>query len=244
MPYILSPLISENMTGLWLEGTPYERDSIYSMSENEPPINYDLHSFKPHSLTHVETPAHTQASGHRLGHYYNNRPDIFFGDCVVVKLKGSHWNKISTNENIYHWEVSLEQLKQGIYDAANSDSIPDRILLTAETAPILSNGFHDPDYVLTLSQEAANFLVNSESFKLYGTSWKSTDFQPKSRERPIHNTLFQKALIFELLILSNVPQGKYFLSAFPIPVKEASEALVCPVLFTAEELETQISHLK
>ncbi len=59
---------------------------------------------------------------------------------------------------------------------------------------------------------------------------------PGSKQRPIHNTLFQKAVILECLDLAQVPEGRYFMSAFPIPLEGASEAPVCPVLFTANDL--------
>src|SRR5690606_38202472 len=98
------------------------------------------------------------------------------------------------------------------------------------------NSFHDPNFVLTLSLEAANWLTSSTDFNLYGTSWKSSDYKPGSAERPIHNKLFEKCIILECLELSSVPEGEYFLVTFPLYIKGASESLVPPTLFTYDEL--------
>lgn len=95
---------------------------------------------------------------------------------------------------------------------------------------------HDPQFALTLSAEAAEWLASNPKFSAYGTSWKSTDFQPVSRERPIHKIFLKSAIIYECLELTGVPDGEYFLSAFPLPLKGATESLVCPVLFTFDEI--------
>jgi kynurenine formamidase len=86
-----------------------------------------------------------------------------------------------------------------------------------------------------LSQSAAELLVDN-NIKLYGTSWKSSDFLPGSKERPIHNTLFKTALIMECLDLKDVPAGVYFMNAFPIALENSSESPVCPILYTKEEI--------
>jgi arylformamidase len=67
-------------------------------------------------------------------------------------------------------------------------------------------------------------------------TWKSSDYKPGSAERPIHKTLFKKAVILECLNLSEVPEGMYFLNAFPLRIEGASESPACPVLFTKNEL--------
>jgi arylformamidase len=79
-------------------------------------------------------------------------------------------------------------------------------------------------------------LISKEGFKLFGTSWKSSDYAPGSLDRPIHKTLFKKAIILENLKLDHVPEGIYFMNAFPLPLKGSSEAPVVPVLYRKEEL--------
>lgn len=234
MPYILSPVIKESTPALWFEEVAYKKENIYSISRSDgPPVNYDSHTLNPHSITHVEAPAHTIENGKTIDGLFKSSLESFFGEVLVVKLKGSGWKK---KNDVFVWEVTLNELKDGILQAQRSEQIPRKIIISVDQMPTLENGMHDPNYVLILSQESADYLVSNKDFNLYGTSWKSSDYNPGSRERPIHNTLFQKAAIFECLDLNSVPEGKYFFSGFPIPLEGASESPVCPVLFTKEEL--------
>ena len=234
MPYILSPMIGLKSPGMWSEGDAYEKKSIYSIQDGKlPPVNYDEHIIRSHSLTHLETPAHTNADGKRLDYFYDNKKDLFFGKTLVLRLTGNNFKDVGNG--IHHWVVTVQEIQDRIV-YLNLKSIPSKILITVENCPLNAQGYHDPNYVLTLSQESADFLVRDEHFHLYGTSWKSSDFKPGSSERPIHNTIFKKALILENLKLDSVPEGIYFMSAFPIPFIHASESPVVPVLFTKEEL--------
>jgi arylformamidase len=89
MPYILSPMISINSPGMWLEGPAYEKESIYSIEPGKmPPVNYDKHIICSHSLTHLETPAHTMRDGKHLDVFYQENVNHFFGKTVVIKLQG------------------------------------------------------------------------------------------------------------------------------------------------------------
>ncbi|EQC49395.1 hypothetical protein M899_1654 [Bacteriovorax sp. BSW11_IV] len=237
MPYILSPIITEQTPALWNEGSAYKKVNIYSMDvEEHPPVNYDSHILNPHSLAHAEFEAHTKKNGRTLDHYLENSPEVFYGKALVAKLKGRHWQKSDDVQGVVIWEVSLEQLKEALSQAQGHEQVPEKLLLTVADMPTTPMGTHDPNYVLILSQKAADYLIGNEKFNLYGTSWKSSDFAPKSKDRPIHNTLFQKAIILECLNLNGVPEGEYFLSAFPLALKGASESPVCPVLFTKEEM--------
>lgn len=237
MPYILSPIITEKMPGLWNEGSAYFKENIYSIDkEDHPPVNYDSHTLRPHSLPHAEFEAHTKKNGKTLEHYLKNSPEVFYGKVLVAKLKGNKWLRSEDVQNVFVWEISLEQLKESLISAQGHEEVPEKLLLTVADMPMIMNGTHDPNYVLILSQKAADYLITNESFNLYGTSWKSSDFAPKSKERPIHNTLFKKAIILECLDLNKVPAGEYFLNAFPLALDGASESPVCPVLFTKEEM--------
>lgn len=235
MPYVLSPKITQSSAAMWGEAVPYERREIYSIQPGKlPPVNYDEHILRPHSLTHFEAAAHTQENGHRLDHYYQDLSN-FFGKCLVIKLPG---NKYEPKGNgIFHWVVTPQELYERLKVLGVGGEVS-KVLVSTEFYPVNENGYHDPNYVLTLSQEAADFLVSLKGFHLYGTSWKSSDFNSGRSERPIHNTLFSKAGILENLDLKIVPEGWYFLTAFPLPLENASESPVVPVLFTKEELLT------
>lgn len=236
MPYILSPIIKINSPGMWSEGQSYEKNSIYKIEEGKlPPVNYDEHIIRPHSLTHLETPAHTIKHGKRLEKYFHDSSslDHFFGETVVLKLKGDHYKGIEKGQ--YHWIVTKEQIQE-LLVAMKLKSKPKKILITTEKYFENSEGYHDPNYVLTLSLEAAQYLTQELNINLFGISWKSSDYSPGSSERPIHNQIFSSALILENLKLNHVPEGVYFLTAFPILLADASESPVTPVLFRYDEL--------
>lgn len=238
MPHILSPKIIHGSSAMWMEGPAYEKKMIYSIASGKlPPVNYDEHTLRPHSLTHFETPAHTIAGGKRLDSFYKDLNN-FFGQTLVIKLQGNKYE--SKGNGVYHWVISKEEIEEKV---KAQKAVPIKILISTDFYPLNSHGYHDPNYVLTLSQEAADYLISLDGFHLYGTSWKSSDFNPGRPERPIHNTLFKKAGILENLDLKNVPEGIYFIAAFPLPLGEASESPVVPVLFTKEELANYISTL-
>jgi kynurenine formamidase len=217
-------MISEELEPLWLEKSAYSRENIYSItSESLPPVHYDSHTLNPHSITHIESPKHTQLNGKSIDWYFENSPCHFYGKCEVVKLDGDFYQEKS--KGIFHWEVTLEQLLKAL-----NDKRPQKLLLTSHNYPVNSNGFHNPNYVLTLSLEAADFLTKIDGFNLYGTTWKSSDFNPGSIDRPIHDKLFEKALIMECLNLNHVPCGEYDLTAFPLNIKGASESPVTATL--------------
>lgn len=233
MPYILSPKITTRSSAMWGEQSAYEKKKLYSIDSGKlPPVNYDEHILRPHSLTHFETPAHTLIDGKRLDYFYQH-PEYFYGKTVVLKLRGNKYE--SKGNGIFHWVISVDEIKQRL-QALSIGIAPAKILITTEFYPLNDDGYHDPDYVLTLSQEAADFLISLSGFHLYGTSWKSSDYNPGKSDRPIHNTLFKKAGILENLDLKNVPEGIYFMTAFPLPLEDASESPVVPVLFTKDEL--------
>lgn len=234
MPHVLSPLISTDAPGMWFEGPAYSKKNIYSLEPGkQPPVNYDEHTLRPHSLTHLETPAHTQKNGNRLDFYYEKHVNFFFGKTLVLRLRGNNYQALGNN--IFHWVISLKELKESLAEFSTKN-FPEKILITTEFYQQNNDGYHDPNYVLTLSQEAADYLISHQEFHLFGTSWKSSDYNPGKAERPIHNTLFKNGVILENLQLKDVPQGFYFMSAFPIPLKDASESPVVPILYAHHEI--------
>jgi arylformamidase len=114
-------------------------------------------------------------------------------------------------------------------------NIPDRLLITTDFYPKNEYGFHDPNYILTLSEDSARWLADG-GLKLYGTSWKSSDYQPGSMKRPIHNILFESAIILECLDLSVVPEGDYYIFCNPVNIEGSSEVPVNPLLLSKDEL--------
>ena len=237
MPYILSPPIVIDSEVMWFEGPVYEKETIYKIEDGKlPPVNYDVHKIKSHSLTHAEGSLHVVKNGKSIDTYFENS-SYFYGKCIVVKLKGDGYKLVNKEKKIYHWKVTREELREAVCRATRNEECFEKVLLSTEIYPISSNGYHDPSYVLTLSEEAAEYLVENSKFNLFGTSWKSSDYVPASPERPIHKKLFSKAIIFELLDLKNVPEGEYFFVGFPLRIQGSSESPVTPVLFKEDELK-------
>jgi arylformamidase len=235
MPYLLTPKIKKEMPGLWGESNPYTSSPIFEIKENAlPPVNYNAVNLKSHSLTHIESELHVVKNGKTIDDYFNNLT-FFYGPTVVVKIKNPNYQR-TTHDNIFHFEVNEEILSENINRVLKGRNFPGKILLTTDNYPENEFNFHDPNFVLTISPDAAEYLNSFENFNLYGTSWKSSDYNPGSTDRPIHKLLFKKAIILELLSLNQVPEGIYFLSSPPIYLEGASESPVSPMLFTNEEL--------
>lgn len=233
MPYQITPKISVNSPGEWFEGDAYSVENIYRIEEGKmPPVHYDSHTLKPHSLTHIETPKHTQLKGPDITSYLQKDPYYFYGPCLVIKFQNEGW--VDKDNKIKHKVISKDELEAKLNEFGPDR--PDKILISVEGVPENINGYHDPSWVLTLSIEAATYLTSIDGFNLFGTSWKSSDYNPGGRERPVHNELFKKALILENINLNKVPEGAYFLSAFPLPLEGASESPVNAVLFEPGEL--------
>lgn len=241
MPHVLSGIIRHSLEGLWREGAPYSSRLIYDMGARDPqspPVRYSEHALKPHSLCHMDAPAHIIPGGRTVDSYFEEGMLApFFGRAVVVRLKPDRWTPVSGAPGQAVWRVTESELREAVRRASGSALPPEKLLLTADAVPEDARGAHHPDHALVLEKAAAEWLAAAPNFNAYGTSWKSTDFEPGSRERPIHETLFRRAVIYECLDLRRVPEGVYFLSAFPLPLEGASESPVCPVLFTKAELD-------
>ena len=237
MPIVLSPVLNKNIKGVWGEGDPYNKQVIYDMSEDGPPVNYSSYEFKPHSLPHIESAAHTQKDARTLDSYFQNKEySLFYGNVLVLKFEANHMKPCQHNPKVQIKEITLSELQEKIKEVSGELQIPDKIIIG------FKGKARSYDNVLLLSHEAASWLVDSDNFNLYGTSWKSSDYMPGSRQRPIHNKIFEKALIMECLDISEAQEGEYFLNAFPIPCEGASESVVCPVLFEKPRSTKKLKH--
>ncbi|WP_295680719.1 cyclase family protein [uncultured Nevskia sp.] len=240
MPYVLSPLIRPDAPGLWAEGAPYSVEPIYDLcNPSHPPVRYDAHRLAPHSLPHVDAPSHILEDGADVGSYFTPaRLGNLYGPVLLLKLQSPVWQDLAGGR---HCLVDAAQLRAEIRRATGSEVAPDKLILSLADLPMTAHGQHDPACALTLAEDAADWLLANPRFDAYLTSWKSTDFQPGSRARPIHRKLLPHAAVFECLDVAAVPEGLYFLSAFPLPLAGASEAPVCPVLFTFDELAAALA---
>jgi kynurenine formamidase len=237
MIYVIGNKINIRVEGLWNEGQPYSRRTIYKIEKDKlPPVNYDEHIFKPHSLTHVESPLHTNEEGKDLCSYIMEHPEYFFGEVVVLKFENDY-EKVSENPLLYKKVVNLNELTEKLRIICK-DRIPSKVLMTTKDYPTNAEGYHRDNYVFVLSESAADYLVNIPGFHLFGTTWKSTDYQPGKSIRPIHNIIFQRGIIFELLNLANVPEGVYYFSGMPLFIEDAVESPVTPLLIDKRYFNT------
>ena len=113
MPYVLSPLINVESPGMWHEGNAYEAESIYSIDRSPPPVNYDKHILKPHSLTHLETPAHTKNDGSRFDYYYHNHLNFFYESTLVLRPEENYYKPLKSSK-IYQWQIYKDQTQNRI----------------------------------------------------------------------------------------------------------------------------------
>ena len=194
MIYIIGNKIKSDDSGFWGEGEPYSVENIYSIELDKiPPVNYDVHTFKPHSLTHCESAKHTSNSGKTLDKILSLNPECFVGDCLVIKFKPFY---IQISEKLFIHKVTKKELSDRIASLCQLRAIPSKIIITTSNYPTTINGYHDPNYILVLDTEAANYLICLNNFNMFGTTWKSADYNPGHRERPIHDIIFQKAVIY------------------------------------------------
>lgn len=238
MIYVIGNKICLGTTGLWNEGSPYSKRQIYSkVPGGLPPVNYDEHTLKPHSLTHAESPLHTNNNGKPLHEFIQNHPEYFFGEALVLKF-ANDFIKVDSQSSTYIKIITRSEIEDKIDLLCSGRIIPPKILITTIDCPRNEFGYHDENYIMVLDIEAAKFLVGLDGFHLFGTTWKSTDYQPSSSARPIHDMIFSKAVIFELLELSQVAEGFYYFSGMPLYIENSNESPVTPILIDKSFFET------
>lgn len=228
MPHLLSPPIRPGRDGVWGEGAAYEVRNLWRVQDpGPPPVHYDQHLLRPHSITHAESPGHVVAGGAGLDPYFA-RPEHLWGVALVVRLAPRY-------EPVDGWlvhEVTADELAPHL---VGHDHVG-KVLVTTEDVPLDDDGHHALDHALVLSEPAARLLVDRPAFDLFGTSWRSVDHRPDSADRPVHRLLLERAVVLEYLDLVHVPAGRYLLVGFPVRLAGATEAPVTPVLFTHDEL--------
>jgi arylformamidase len=240
MPYFIGGNINSSIPGLWGEGNPYQASTIYDILSTDPklpPVNYQSHTIKPHSLTHVDAASHIIIGADAIDAYFHpDRSQCFYGETLVVKLEGAKWQDVPGDKNTKLWRITRDELESQVFKITGTRSPPTKIIVAPKEVATTKDGYHNPDFIFVLSVDAANWLVQNPNFNLFGTSWKSSDFEPGSRERPVHRILLQQALLLEYVVVSHVPAGKYFMIAVPLNLGGASESPVNPILFEAKEI--------
>lgn len=229
MPWVLSPPVTTDRSGVWGEGPSYEVDNLYRISDpGPPPVHYDQHLLRPHSITHAEAPAHVVAGGATLDDAFA-RVSPWWGPALVVRLP-ARTEGSGTGGTVR--VVGPDELASHL---VGHDHVA-KVLVTVEDHAVDDDGHHAVDDGFVLSPTAARLLADRPRFDLFGTSWRSSDHRPGTDERPVHRILFERAVVLEYLDLRDVPAGRHFLVAFPVRLAGATESPVTPVLFSAAEL--------
>jgi arylformamidase len=237
MPYFLAPPIEKTNPALWAEGSPYKSEIIYDLCSDDlqaPPVHYESHTLKPHSVCHFDAPAHIVRGDLKIEDLYREHSSFFYGPAVVAVFDQPKFIPHRTAPGVSHWEISLSDLKATLSQIDLKSPLTKLIL---SYSGISADFYQQTDKAITLSVEAATYLTDLPGFNLIITPWKSVDFQPQSRERPVHKIFFKSAGILECVNVEGIPSGEYFLAAAPIPLHGATESPVAPVLFTRGELQ-------
>ena len=244
MPYFLSQPIDSDTPGLWGEGNAYQSSVIYDIAAENPsapPVNYHAHTIKPHSVAHVDFDSHINKGGKPCDHYFQLNRDYFWGRVVVLRIPVTQWQPVNTLDGVRLWRVGRDEIIDSLKHLGLAASQPDKLFIVPDSVPSSARHAHDPNFVFVLTPDAANWLVENPRFAAFGTSWKSSDFEPGSRERPIHKILLRQAVLYECLNLSKVPAGEYFLSGAPLNLCGASESPVNPILYGFDELRATLA---
>ncbi|MFC1640865.1 cyclase family protein [Patescibacteria group bacterium] len=148
-----------------------------------------------HTGTHVDAQSHVRTGGQNI----ENIPlEKLVGPCRVLDVRGA-------NEAIRIADIEKYHIKRG-----------ERILFRTKNS---GRGFvkFKPKYIY-LDGDAADYLAKI-GIALVGIDALSIKKRGSDDTRPHDSLLFKKIVILEGLNLSQVPAGKYELTALPLPLK-------------------------
>jgi arylformamidase len=162
-----------------------------------------------HTGTHLDAPAHF----HQGGETIENIPiDVFVGPAQVLDLTGVEGE-----------EVTADDLRAAGFDGG------DRVLLkTRNSTGALRETTKTP--WVGIDAGAAELLVERE-VRLVGIDYLTIDSPAGEAEWPVHNILCPAGvIILEVIDLSEIPAGDYFLAALPVPLVGSEAAFGRAVL--------------
>lgn len=164
-----------------------------------------------HIGAHADSPLHYHKDGEGID---QRDPEIYFGWCEVIRLK----------------TAAPKGLRIGSAQFPNFQPSTPRVLVDTGSFPDPSQWrddflSFDPSWLAQLADH--NVL-------LVGIDTPSVD-PADSKKLESHQVLFDKNLaVLEGLVLSGVPEGKYFLSAVPLKIKDADASPVRALLFSED----------
>jgi len=182
-----------------------QAEKIFQLANGDR-YNFTKLSGTTHTGTHADMPAHfTQDCA-----TCDTIPlDHFYGEAKVLRINtASH----ITGENL------------AAYDIAPGDIV----LLSVGQSKYMHNATLKPDFI-ALTPCAADFLIQKK-VKTVGIDYLSVD-PYESMDFPVHKALLGNGItILEGLLLDDVPEGEYTLSALPLKVQDGDGSPVRAIL--------------
>lgn len=199
----ISPLISEAI-GVWPGDTPFQREVILDVDGGDP-IGLSKVTSTLHLGAHVDAPNHyvpkAEGIGERSLHYY-------YGPCQVVDASTPSGER-----------VRVSHLRDQKIKAP-------RVLIRTGSFPDPENWNSD---FCSLSVELIEFLAK-QNVLLVGIDTPSIDPQ-ESKDLPSHKAIASYNMaILEGIVLTDIEDGLYTLSALPLNLKKADASPVRAVL--------------
>ena len=209
--YDISPVISAH-TAVWPGDLPFSRENNLSIAQGH---NIDLSAIHTtvHIGAHADAPSHTGADEHSIEKV---SLEPYWGLCQVVQ--------VSLKDPL----ITVKELKGKVGEGS-----PQRILVGTGSFPdpnFFNEDFHafDPETVDWLGKRGVRLIgIDTPSFDPF-----------TSKTLPAHEMLRRhKIANLEGLILRDVPEGIYELSAIPLAIKDSDASPVRAVLRTTSQVE-------
>jgi arylformamidase len=194
--------------GMLHYGRQPERMMVESMAEGAPG-DVSRWLIGSHTGTHLDAPAHF----HQGGETIERIPiDVFVGPARVLDLTGVESEEITADDLV----------------AAGLDD-SDRVLLkTRNSIGALRETTKTP--WVGIDEGAAHLLVE-RGVRLVGIDYLTIDSPAGEAEWPVHNVLCPAGvIILEVIDLSEIAAGTYFLAALPVPLVGSEAAFGRAVL--------------
>jgi arylformamidase len=194
--------------GMLHYGRQPERTMVESMANGDPG-DVSRWLIGSHTGTHLDAPAHF----HQGGETIENIPiDVFVGPARVLDLTGVEGSEVTADDLV----------------GAGLDSA-DRVLLkTRNSTGALRETTKTP--WVGIDAAAAELLVE-RGVRLVGIDYLTIDSPAGEADWPVHNILCPAGvIILEVIDLSAIPAGDYFLAALPVPLVGSEAAFGRAVL--------------
>tara|TARA_R110002072_G_scaffold288917_2_gene455643 strand:- start:23211 stop:23849 length:639 start_codon:yes stop_codon:yes gene_type:complete len=198
----ISPVISESIA-VFPGDTPYSMKTNMDFSQGHHLKLGEIHG-SVHLGAHTDAPNHYHKDGVGI---HERDLSLYFGDCQVI-------------------EVSLDKKKR-IYPEDFSQEISSpRVLFKTNSYPNPNSWSDDFN---SLSPELIKFL-KSKNVVLVGIDTPSVD-PSDSKGLESHTEIYHSDMaILEGIVLTDIEEGNYTLSAFPLKLKNADASPVRAVL--------------